>query len=76
MRSNVNSLLPIRNATRVTALHAPAGQARRSNFHVRGVPALSLLLMVQENQRGRARMCFYLVRFAELHCSALKLTSQ
>ena len=31
-RSNVNFRLPIRNATRVTALYAPAGQARSLEF--------------------------------------------
>ena len=48
MRSNVNSLLPIRNATRVTALHVPAGQARRADFRFQIVPGLSLFLMEQK----------------------------
>ena len=48
MRSNVNSLLPIRTTTRVTALHAPAGQARRPTFLVRSVPGLLLFLMEQK----------------------------
>ena len=56
MQSNVNLRLPIRNVTRVTALHAPAGQTRRSNFHVRRVPGLLLFLMKGKIQYGRVRM--------------------
>ena len=74
MRSSVNFLLLVPNATRVTALHAPAGQARRSNFLVRSVPGLLLFLMALEIQYGLARMRLYVGSFAEVHCSALRQT--
>ena len=49
MHLSVSFLLLIRDATRVTALHAPAGQARRSNFYVRSVPGLLLVLMSEKS---------------------------
>ena len=71
MRSNVNFCLPIRNAARVTALHAPAGKARRSNFDVRSVPGLLLLLTEQKfntDWLGCALSLAVLLRYIAMLC--------
>ena len=74
MRSNVDSLLPIRTTILVTALHAAAGLAWYSNFYVRSVPGLLLFLMARKIQYGLARMHSHVGSFAGVHCSALRQT--
>ena len=74
IQSSVSFLLPIRTTTRVTAPHAPAWQAQRSNFHVRSLPGLLLFLMERKIQYGLARVCSYVGSFAGVHCSALRQT--
>ena len=73
MPSSVSFVLPIRNATRVTALHAPAGQAWRSNSFL--LPAgLWIFSIERKIQCGQARMRPYVGSFAGVRCRDMQQT--